>query len=178
MQRRETSSDAVRTLSGIDAKLTEFALVLMNNFDQYGSHGALTIVPRNASEFVDASSIQLLAFPAEGTASVRDVITHCAGSIQAERPYAGSYNFKVRGPPWLSVRYEGIMMPRLTNGILEALLNPGWVLGIDALLGGKQRVIDTLLFPLPGRYPGACDWMCIIFLGGDPIKLWTRPRRP
>ncbi|RYP38696.1 hypothetical protein DL767_002436 [Monosporascus sp. MG133] len=111
--------------------------------------------------------------------SVRDVITtNCAGGIQAERPYAGSYEFKPRGRPWLSVGYEGIMMRRLVNGILEAIFNTAWVLSIDALLGGRQRVVDTMLFPFQGMTPAPATGCASYSRVATASSWWTRPRRP
>ncbi|RYP72881.1 hypothetical protein DL771_003919 [Monosporascus sp. 5C6A] len=97
------------------------------------------------SQLAPVGFYKFWALPMEWTDSVRDVITtHWARGVQAERPYAGLYEFKLCGRPWAIRRLRGYHdAGGSSGGILDAPFNAGWVLSIDELLGGKQGM-ETL----------------------------------
>ncbi len=71
--------------------------------------------------------IRLIGVPAELTGTLREAIQLGWGmSIQSERDYHGTHEFKLTGNPWLGHGAEAVMSRRLLNYILIAMARNGW----------------------------------------------------
>ncbi|CAJ2502280.1 Uu.00g096740.m01.CDS01 [Anthostomella pinea] len=120
--------------------------------------------------------LRLLGFPSEIQQLVRQTLqAHWPRGVQEERPYGGSYEFKLKGNPWRALSEDGVTARRLITRLLEALFNVGWVLNLSADVSCKQRDIDTLIFRRQAAPPSPCDWMCMYFTSGDRIRVIDAP---
>lgn len=132
--------------------------------------------------------IRMLHFPASTIEAVRKVIiANWRRGIQAVRPYAGSYEFKLRGNPW-SVNVnprsgpdtadptdEAMAAVRLMKCVLEALYNEGWALYTSTNCLNKEYGKDTSIFRFQ-ECKARCEWMSVAFVRGNYLRFLDAPQ--
>lgn len=140
--------------------------------------------------------IRLLDFPLEARAAVQSCIERTWPSgIQLIREYGGSWEFKLRGTPWVPSGEDAIHARRLVREIFAALYAAGWVLYISTDLSRQQTDKDTLLFRHQDPPPAPSEWFAMSFSKTDRVRIveapphvanklaqalqsWTQARRP
>lgn len=121
--------------------------------------------------------MRLLNFPPHIVDLVRDIIRRTwPGGVQDQRPYAGSFEFKLTGYPWRGHSEEGMHARRLVRTILAELFAQGWVLAFSTDVSKKQNDIDTMLFRYQDPAPAPCEWMSISFSRSDRLRLIDAPQ--
>ncbi len=103
-------------------------------------------------------------------------LRHLLTGSPCEQKYHGSWEFKMRGYPWLSSGDEAIHARRLTRGILSILHSFGYVLYISTDVSASSGDIANLFFRHQDPAPAPCEWFSCMFTKGDQLRLIDAPQ--
>ncbi|RDL29961.1 Uncharacterized protein BP5553_10588 [Venustampulla echinocandica] len=116
--------------------------------------------------------IRLLQFPSSEIPAIRDIIKYSwPFGIQSERPYAASFEFKLRGNPWRGQGSEAIPARILMREIFAHLFRLGWILHVSTDASKKEFDKDTMIFRKQQHPPPDSDWISISFNMTDRMRL-------
>lgn len=120
--------------------------------------------------------LRLMFLPPEVCDAVRNAIHQTwPNGIQQEREYHGSWEFKMRGNPWVPHGEDAIYARRLTRGIMSVLYSYGYVLYISTDISMKAGDKDNLFFRHQDPAPTPCEWFSCTFSRGDRLRLIDAP---
>lgn len=90
--------------------------------------------------------IRLMGLPIDVINEMRAAISNSWGQIQQESDYYSSYEFKLKGYPWVGHGSDAVSSRRLLAAVLRTMAHFGWnmVQSADVSKGGVDK--DTLFF--------------------------------
>jgi len=124
--------------------------------------------------FSMSDRIRLIGLPTDVINSMRFAITNSWGSIQNERDYYGTYEFKLIGRPWYGQGSDAVRSRRLLTAVLKTMAQYGWNLLQAADVSKKAHDKDTLFFE-KGTPDRDVDMFAISFNMGDKIRIIDAP---
>jgi hypothetical protein len=116
--------------------------------------------------------IRFLQFPAEHTAAIRSVVArNWPFGIQAERPYGGSHEIKLRGNPWSGQGSDAIPARIMMRELFAYLFSVGWIIHQTVDLSKKKFDKDTIVFRKQPTAPPSSSWIALSFNQADRLRL-------
>jgi hypothetical protein len=107
--------------------------------------------------------LRLMQLPPDIVVLIQNAIyQHWPLDIQAVRDYSNSYEFKLKGRPWVGYGEDVVHARRLMRALLATLYNTGWVLALSTDVSKKTSDKDTLMF----RYQSAA----LRYVSGQPLR--------
>ncbi len=121
-----------------------------------------------------SDKIRLIGLPVDVINKMRSAITSSWGSIQRERDYYSTYEFKLNGKPWYGRGDDAVSSRRLLTAVLKTMAQFGWNLIQAADVSKKLGDKDTLFFEKGIPDPDA-DLFGMSFNMGDRIRIIDAP---
>ncbi|KAF7987092.1 hypothetical protein HWV62_267 [Athelia sp. TMB] len=119
--------------------------------------------------------IRFIQFSKEEIEQIRvAILTSWPNGIQNERDYHGSWEFKLRGNPWVAQGSEAVTSRMLVRGVLAHLYHMGWQIAISSDISKKAGDKDTLLFRRHGPAPDI-ELVAVSFNEDDKLRLIGAP---
>ncbi|KZP33691.1 hypothetical protein FIBSPDRAFT_943468 [Athelia psychrophila] len=119
--------------------------------------------------------LRFLQFSKEEIEQIRTaILTSWANGIQNERDYHGSWEFKLRGNPWIAQGSQAVGSRMLMRGVFKHLYHMGWSLVSSSDISKKTGDKDTLLFRRHAPGP-EIDLVSVSFNEDDKLRLIGAP---
>ncbi|CAF2447633.1 unnamed protein product [Rotaria sp. Silwood2] len=119
--------------------------------------------------------LRLIRFPATTIHIVRKaILASWPRGLQNEKEYAGAYEFKFCGYPWLGQGIEAVQSRVMMMSVLSALYHQGWYIVASTDVSKKQHDKDLLIFQL-GVPPPTTSFFAVSFNERDKLRLIGAP---
>ncbi len=118
--------------------------------------------------------IRLIGLPVDVINEIKRAIIISWGEIQEEGEYHTSFEFKLKGDPWIGEGNDAVYSRRLLTAMLKTMAQFGWNLIQAADVSKKQGDTDTLFFEKGIPDPDA-ELFAISFNMGDKIRIIDAP---
>ncbi|CAF0781516.1 unnamed protein product [Rotaria sp. Silwood1] len=119
--------------------------------------------------------LRLIRFPVKIINIIRQAILDSwPRGLKNETEYAGSYEFKFRGNPWLGHGAAAVESRAMMMSIISALYHEGWHLTTATYVSKRQQDNDSLIFCLDVP-PPLTSFFAVSFNERDKLRLIGAP---